>query len=213
MTSLPHKEYALPEVDLSHDEGDPRWHAAGGKGSIPVHDDQGRVLHYSWTGLHPGHYAEYWRLCVAGPWEEAVRAYEASPGDAFSAWTYADCHPVFWKFRGRRREDYPVNHVSGLTASGALTRGWPEVTPHRVCPETGRHEDDAARNTATQWWYELGPEKLLPDGEGDCPWHDYALDGGAATYEDAVIALARVIYDNYGNDRQVTDSGAWRSGG
>jgi len=108
-----------------------------------------------------------------------------------------------------------VNHVSALTHDGALIRGWPEIIPHRVCPETGRHEDDAARNTRTEWWYEFGPEKLLPgeDGEGDCPWHDYALDGGGATYEDAVIALARAIYDKYGNDRQVVDSPAWRSGG
>lgn len=210
---LPHKEIVLPAVDLSHDEGDPRWHAARGKRSTPVHGSDGQVLHYRWNGLHPGHYAAYWHLCVAGPWEETARAYEARPGDAFSAWMYADSHPAFWKFR-EARPGYPVNHVSALTASGALTRGWPEVTPHQVCPETGRPENDPACNTRTEWRFELGPEKLLP--EEDCPspppWHDYALDGGGATYEEAILALARAIYDNYGNDRRIVDSAAWQDG-
>lgn len=214
MTSLAHKPCTLPDVDLSHDEGDPSWYAAGGERSTPVLGADGRILHYRWNGLEPGHYASYWQLCVAGPWEEAVRSYEESPGDVFRAWVYADGHPVFWRFSQERHPGYPANHVSRLTFSGALTRGWPEVTPYRVCPETGRREDDGARNTVTAWWYELGPERLLPDEDGcQVPWHDYKLDGSAATYEEAVIALARAIHENYGNDRSVVDSQAWRDGG
>lgn len=210
MTRLPHKEYVLPDVDLSHDEGDPRWHAAGGKDSTPAYDNAGEISHYTWNGLHPSHYAEYWRLCVAEPWDETVRAYEKVPDDIFNAWTYVDAHPAFWHFDRTRREGYPVNHISGLISSGALTRGWPEVTPHRVCPATRRHEEDASLNTATEWWYELGPEAMLPDEHGwRGPTHDYLLDGGDKTYEAAVIALARAIHDHYGNDRQIVDSDTW----
>jgi hypothetical protein len=210
MDSLAHKDYTLPEVDLSHDEGDPRWHAAGGELITPNYNAQGKIIHYTWTGRHPGHYREYWALCVVTPWEETVRAYEASPEDAFSAWTYVDAHPVFWRFDPSRHAGYPVNHVSCLTADGALLRGWPEITPHRICPATRRHEDDEALNTETEWWCELGPEKLLPDENGRrVPTHDYLLDCGGATYEDAVIALARTIHDHYGNDRAIVDSDAW----
>lgn len=214
MAALARKDYALPDIDVSHDDGDPEWHAAGGRLSVPVTDGLGNVTCYQWTGLPPGHYAGYWRLCVAGPWEETVRAFEAGPGDVYHAWHYVDSHPAFWKLRPWGHGKYPVNHVSYLTFSGALTRGWPEVIPYRTCPETGRHEEDAARNTATTWRYELGPEKLLPEeGCAEPPaWHDYALDGGGATYEEAVIALARAIHEHYGNDRAVIDSPEWARG-
>lgn len=212
---LPHKEIVLPEVDLSHDEGDPRWHEAGGQHSVPIrwHDD-GTPSLYRWTGLEPGHYREYWQLCVVESWTETVTRFEANPDDAHDAWWYVDTHPAFWRFTRERSGDYPANHVSRLEHEGTLRQGWPDIVPHKICPETNCIEDEDERNTAIQWWYEFGPWSLHPDEHGaHIPVHDYLLDGGADTYEEAIIAVAKKIHQHYGNDRRVVDSEKWRKGG
>lgn len=211
---LPHKEIVLPEVDLSHDEGDPRWHDSGGQDSTPEYREDGTVKWYRWNGLAPGHYREYWQLCVVESWTETVDRFEADPDDAHSAWWYVDTHPVFWRFTRERSDDYPASHVSRLEHEGTLRQGWPDIVPHKVCPETNCIEDDADRNTRTQWWYEFGPWSLHPDEHGvHVPTHDYPLDGGADTYEEAIIEIAKKVHEHYGNDRRVVDSEKWRKGG
>jgi len=185
---LPHKEIVLPEVDLSHDEGD---------------------------GIHlkPGHFAEYWRLCFKEAWTETVARYEASPGDVHAAYWYVDGHPAFWQFSQPANEEYPVNHISRLEAEGALVhllrdgalrQGWPEIIPFR--DEKG-----------IAWGYEFGYRDLLPNdpsypGPEFDTYHDYEFDGSASTYEEAVIEIAKKIWANYGNDRRVVDSKEWRKG-
>ena len=205
---LPHKEIVLPEVDLSHDEGDPRWHEAGGHWSVPVGWDKGgNVSWWRMTGLAPGFWAGYWPL-IADSWTDTVRAYEAHPDDAFLAWHYLNEHPAFWRFGREVREELPWNHLGRIQRDGAMVEGWPEITPHKVCPETGCIEDDESLNTRLEWWYEFGPWAL----EGHSV-HDYELDGGAATYEEAVIEIAKKVWSEYGNDRRVVDSEEWRKGG
>lgn len=183
---LPHKEIVLPEVDLSLDD-DP-----------------------------PGHYAEYWRLCFAEAWAESVARFEADPDDVHAAWWYIDGHPVFWQFNQPRPDEYPRNHISRLEAEGALThmsrdgamrRGWPEIIPFR---------DD----NGIAWGYEFGKRTLFEVSYppfSDIPvfdvWHDWKLDGWEKTYELAVIAIAKKIHENYGNDRRVVDGEEWRKGG
>jgi hypothetical protein len=199
-----HKTIVLPEIDLSHDEGDPQWHAAGGRDTTPSYNDDGTVRHYRWNGLAPGHYAEYYKLCVAGAWKKTVRDYEADPDDVFCAWYYVDSHPVFWSFSRKVHEDYPVNHVSNLTHDGAFMRGWPEITPHKVNPKSRRVErKHKKRNTLLEWWYEFGPSDLT----GGCSTHDWELDGGASSYEGCVLLVARKIHRFYGNDRRLVDGG------
>lgn len=218
---LPHKEIVLPEVDLSHDEGDPRWHAAvpdpqyrNDKDFSPVYREDGSVKWYRWNGLAPGHYREYWQLCVVEAWENVVARFEANPDDAYNAYYYIDNHPAFWRFDVKRNPEYPANHVSRLRHECTIRDGWPEITPHKVCPETNRVEDDDDRNTRLQWWWEFGPWSLFPDEHGaHVPTHDYELDYGADTYELALIGLAKVIHREYGNDRRVVDSEEWRRGG
>ena len=204
---LPHKEIVLPEVDLSRDEGDPRWHAAGGMDSTPVYREDGSVAHYRHNGLPPGHYAEYWRLCIAEAWTENAGRFESDPDDVYAAWWYVDSHPVFWQFNQQHiHEDYPVNHVCHLEMEGALHRGWPEIIPFR--DENG-----------TGWGYEFGERSLFQEeaspgaGLQFVTYHDWKLDGWEKTYELAVIAIAKKIWDSYGNDRRVVDSEEWRKGG
>lgn len=211
---LPHKDIVLPGVDLSHDEGDTRWHEAGGKSSIPAYKTDGTVLHYTWTGLGPGFYAEYFQICVERSWARIVADYEADPDDVHAAYYYLGGHPVFWKFDlDRRHRDYPDRHVSHLIHGDAWQRGLIEVTPFKICPETGAVETDAARNTVVRWWYEFGPVDLLPgDYDVHAVWHDWPLDGDAATFEQAVADIARKVHEHYGNDRRVVDSEGWRDG-
>lgn len=218
--SLEHKDYVLPEVNLSHDEGDPRWHAAqasglplGALGSTPLYREDGTIHAYQFNGLEPDFWKGYWQACIADEWARIVAEYEASPGDVYCAWTYLDHHPVFWRFTKERRSDYPADHVGRLEHEYAMTRGWPEISPHKVNAETGCFEDDKP-NTKTQWWYEFGPWSLHPDEHGGhVSTHDYKLDGGADTYEQAVVDLARKVWENYGNDRRIVDSEEWRKGG
>ena len=218
--SLPHKDYVLPDVATGPDEGDPRWHEAhlpgketGAMGSTPLRNEQGEIYAYQWNGLEPGFWRGFWRDVIADEWARIVAEYEAEPDDAFAAWHYLDHHPVFWRFTDRR-ENLPVNHVGRLEHEYAMTRGWPEITPHKVNPETGHIEDDKKLNTRLEWWYEFGPWPLGVEGdEHRCAWHDHKLDGGAATYEQAVTEMALKVWTHYGNDRQVVDSEEWRKGG
>jgi len=197
-----HKFIVLPEVDLSHDEGDPRYLAEGE--TTPLYrEGEDKPYAYRWNGLAPGHYAEYWRLCVVESWEQQVARYEADHFDVYNAYWYIDGHPVFWKFTRNVYKDYPKNHVSNLIHEGAMRSGWPEITPHKVNPETRRIEEDEEKNTVIEWWYEFGPTDLF----GGMTSHDYELDGGTASYDAAVIEIAFKIHEYYGNDRALVDYG------
>lgn len=199
---LEHKDIVLPEVSLSHDDGDPEYVAAGGP-STPLVNSEGKVYAYRWNGLGPGFWAGYWQANVIERWGEIVAAYEADPDDVYCAWQYIDQHPVFWMFSKRAgAEGVPANHVSRLQHDGAWARCWPEILPHKVNPVTARVDDDKTLNTATEWWYEFGKWDLF---EGHA-WHDYELDGGELTYEMAVRAIARKIHEHYGNDRRICDA-------
>lgn len=199
-----HKDYILPEVDLSHDEGDPRWHAAqllpetGAMGSTPLYREDGTIRAYRWNGLEPGHYAEYWRLCVVEQWAETVARFEENPEDVYSAYWYLDSHPVYWKFNlNGRHKDYPDNHVSHLEHDNAWERNSIWIKPGR--DEEGLH-----------WSYETGQWDLFPVDHGggepfQAHYHDHHLDGHAATYEQAVIVLAGKVWSSYGNDRRIVD--------
>lgn len=202
---MKHKNWVLPDIDLSHDEGDPRWHNAGG-GTTPAYREDGTVKWYTWNGLRPGHYRSYYQSCIADSWAATVTEYETHPDSVCNAWDYVDSHPVFWTFDRGRHEDYPKNHVSHLVHDGALRAGWPEITPHMVNPKKGKHgrvTGNEKNNTKLQWWYEFGPS----DMEDSSKTHDWELDGGADTYEECVLAVARKIHKYYGNDRTLVDSG------
>lgn len=202
---MKHKDILFPDVDLSHDEGDPRWHEAGGKEFTPEYKKDGAIRSYIWTGLAPGFWREYWELCIIEQWAETVLRYEWNPDDVYCAWWYIDTHPVFWAF-GKDRDEYPKNHVARLKHEGALQEGWPYIAPHKVNPDKGRHgrvSHNEKKNTQLQWWFEFGPSVL----NGGCKTHDWELDGGAATYEQCVIKIAKRIHRYYGNDRTLVDSG------
>ena len=204
---MSHKDYVLPEVSLTHDEADPEWEVYGDHG----HKIEGGDGHtyYRWH-RPPGVHADYWETCVRNGWAEIVAAYEADPQDFYAAYRYLDKHPVFWAFKPHPQDtERAVNHVGYQEHEYGITRAI-EIYPVKC---SGRHriEDDEAQNTKTELWYEFGPVDLIPGEYGNTHWHDFLLDGGCDTYEEAVTEIAAKVWEHYGNDRAVVDTPAWKN--
>jgi hypothetical protein len=92
----------------------------------------------------------------------------------------------------------PREHVRNLDHGYGFSSGAIEIDPHLVNPDDGRVSEDPRLNTRLEFWYETG-EWTWSDPESHV--HAYRLDGGAPTYEQAVIDLARKVHRYYGNDR------------
>lgn len=85
---------------------------------------------------------------------------------------------------------YPVNYFNDCL----------DIYVAKVNPETLIEEDDKSLNTKTQVWLEFGSAFLdLDDNEKIQFEHDYNLDCGADTFEEAIIILANLV-DKYYND-------------
>lgn len=209
---LPHKDYELPLVSLTHDEADPEWDGSvTGVSSTPIRDD-GEGVYYPWH-RPPGVHSNYWSV-VTDEWRKTVKAYEADPADFCNSYYYLDNHPAFWKFLAHPndREGREPNHIMFLEHEYGVTRSL-YLYPVRCNPQTHRVEEDSSLNTKTEIWYEIGPMDLLPDEHGYCNhWHDYLLDGGADTYEQAIVEIARKVWEHYGNDRKIIETPEWKNG-
>lgn len=71
---------------------------------------------------------------------------------------------------------------------------WFEIV--KVNPETNAIDDDSTKNTKVQVWLEHGPY----DKEwGGCT-HDIDLDCGGDTFEEAIIKLAELVKNKYGEE-------------
>ena len=68
----------------------------------------------------------------------------------------------------------------------------------KVDPETRRIEDDQSRNTKIEFWLEGGPF-VKDDDVGVIKSHDYELDCGGDTFEEAIIKYAALVRKHYGN--------------
>lgn len=72
-----------------------------------------------------------------------------------------------------------------------------DVDVQRVNPITRRIEPDAHLNTLTEVWLECGAAFIDEDGSVQTS-HDYRLDCGAETFEEAIIKLANLVNHYYG---------------
>ena len=80
-----------------------------------------------------------------------------------------------------------------------------DITTQKVDPKTRTIEDDKSRNTHVEIWievctYETQEEAGVSDDEMLSGWdwtgvpcHDYKLDCGGDTFEEAIIELARLV--------------------
>jgi len=62
-----------------------------------------------------------------------------------------------------------------------------------VDPKTKRVEDDEKRNTEVNIWLEAGARKRDLDNNVDVSCHDIRLDCGGKTFEEAIIAMAKIV--------------------
>lgn len=65
----------------------------------------------------------------------------------------------------------------------------------KVNPETLSIDDDKMKNTKVRVWLEAFP---IVEGQGRI--HDYDLDCGGDTFEEAIIELARLVMGKYGDN-------------
>lgn len=73
-------------------------------------------------------------------------------------------------------------------------RLWIHVT--KVNPVTNELDDDKTKNTKVQVWLECFPDNPKIDGR----YHDIDLDCGGDTFEEAIIELAKLVMNKYGNN-------------
>ena len=71
-----------------------------------------------------------------------------------------------------------------------------EIIPNLVDPVTRRIEEDPSRNTFVEWWIEVFFYEWDDPKHDSC--HDWDLDCGGDTAEEAIYNLAQLVYDKYG---------------
>lgn len=90
-----------------------------------------------------------------------------------------------------------------------------DIAVVKVNPETESIDDDETKNTQTRVWLECGPHEdatspdhqpaiqagLYPDDwlDNGVPTHDYELDCGGKTFEEAIVTLAKLVMIHYGD--------------
>lgn len=72
--------------------------------------------------------------------------------------------------------------------------------------DTGYVNKDRSKNTNIECWLEFGPyhwtknfQEMWHDEPVRMPAHDYRLDCGAPTFDEAIIKLARLVKRHYGD--------------
>ena len=68
-----------------------------------------------------------------------------------------------------------------------------DIAVVKVNPKIDAVDDDNSKNTKVQIWLESGSY----DDESDACTHDYELDCGGDTFEEAIINLANIVYQKY----------------
>lgn len=195
MKPLKHKDWKLPKIPAK----DPKWrkkdHVAYVVSEGKFKKDKKTVIGDKRLYVDLQGYRE-------NDWRERLLAFEANPNSVFNAYWYVREHPMFWTFDMRFKDRFPLVHEAHLIHEN----GWNYVliSPHMVNPKDNRISNDEHLNTKTEWWYEFGPTLFKNDFGGmGISGHDWKLDGGAKTYDQAIIKVAKSIHKHYGNDRRV----------
>lgn len=142
--------------------------------------------------------------------------------NAHDAWWFLRDHP---KFRIMERDEVSPKKAAKLKKEGYLItrdedgtcyRMWRHI--HRAALSSnldiyftktnkpgghGRVDDDDSKNKYVECWLEFGPEEYMP-----VPWdkrtrlthtHDWRLDTGGSTFDDALVNLAKLVKKHYGD--------------
>ena len=90
------------------------------------------------------------------------------------------------------------DHIQSLYGQGFENfQGSLDIMVAKVSPASKRIVKDAKKNTLTQGRLEWGP--WAPNPDHPCWFHDWEVDCGADTFEEAIMELASLVYQKYGN--------------
>jgi hypothetical protein len=139
---------------------------------------------------------------------------------AYEAFQFLRDHPAFSL---RERHEIPAEDFDKMLALGFLVsqdrsgKCWRQLRHlHRHAldtnlvifytkvDESGHVNVDKTKNVKVECWLEFGPEAYDYDGDGFDETtlqssHDWQLDCGAATFDEALVLLARNVLDQYGD--------------
>lgn len=73
------------------------------------------------------------------------------------------------------------------------------IDVQKVNPKNHRIDDDETKNTLIEFWLEGGPMAKVEEVEFPVRSHDYKLDCGAETFEEAVVKFAKLVKKHYGS--------------
>lgn len=153
--------------------------------------------------------AKYW----AQDWSKAVRRYESNPLDFHAAVRFLETHPANTRelrVRGGVIHEsffWENLNIAVVKVDPKTKRIETKKNPNWKKNRKGKRPVDAARNTETNVWLEWGPwveaEELAASwGDGatgdGASSHDWRVDTGGKTFEEAIVNLAHNIYVLYG---------------
>lgn len=114
--------------------------------------------------------------------------------DFYEAWWFLAEHPKFNHLKDGKPDVLP-GFMDSL-----------DVEVVRVDPVTEERCPDGTPGAVTRVWLEAGPWSKLPDECGEKPGtydevcgHDIKLDCGGATYEEAIVKMANLVLEHYGD--------------
>jgi len=103
-------------------------------------------------------------------------------------WLYE--HPIF-------QYEYDLNPMLDEKVMDSFFERAIDMDVVKVNPENNTIEDDVTLNTKTQVWIEMGGDY---DRESHCcQMHNWYLDTGGDTYEEAIISVAKRVWKYFKN--------------
>ena len=125
-------------------------------------------------------------------WAKTLRAYLEDPKDFYNAYWFLAEHPA------NNQSDY-----------GDFEMNY-DIHVAKVDPVTRTVEDNKERNTKVEVWIEWGPWyeppiKDMPEMINGCRSHDYRVDTGGATFEEAIINLAHNVWFLYRDQKAISN--------
>jgi hypothetical protein len=114
--------------------------------------------------------------------------------DFYTAYWWLYNHPIFQeRFINDEKEEWCESHFDQCL----------DIYVAKVNPQINVIDDDGTKNTKVQIWLETG--KWNP--EYGC--HDIELDCGADTFEEAIIELAKLVMEWYGETKDRIKKSDW----
>lgn len=114
--------------------------------------------------------------------------------DFYESWNWLCQHPIFWvPIKNKQTNKWVrLRHADSF-------QSYLDIDVVKVNPKTNHIDDDKELNIATRVWLECGPWYVDKIRNDSCTSHDSDLDCGGDTFEEAIVKLASLVMEKYGN--------------